>query len=264
MNTNKKTLLQLSFMAVMIMGLVYACNKDDLNNKSNRTSTVNFYLTDAPCDYDNVFIDVQALELHTDSNGWEAITPFNSGIYDLLELSNGLDTFLASEEIAGDSISQIRLILGSQNSVVVDSMSYDLKVPSGSQSGLKLNLHMALEADKSYTVWLDFDACKSIVKTGNGKYILKPVIRAYSELTNGQLTGYVMPLNADATVHAIENGDTFSAIPDTTGYWLIGGLNGTYDVLFEAGDTSSLNDETVSGVVVPLGTTIDMDTITLQ
>jgi len=43
---------------------------------------------------------------------------------------------------------------------------------------LKINVHAELQPNMSYKVVLDFDSDKSIVKTGNNKYKLKPVINA--------------------------------------------------------------------------------------
>jgi hypothetical protein len=244
------------------MGSFYSCRQDPGAILSR--ATIDFYLTDAPCDYDHVWIDIQGLEIHSDSNGWESVEPFNSGVYDLLELSNGLDTFLGTIDLPVGKVSQIRLILGDGNSLEIDGNSHDLKVPSGSQSGLKLNLHMDLQANTSYVVWLDFDACKSVVQKGNGEYSLKPVIRAFSDSTNGKLKGYVMPLSAGATVHAIDNGDTFRALPDTNGYWMITGLDGTYDVWVLPDTSSGLSDTLIPGVNVPFGAIVDMDTIQLN
>lgn len=44
-----------------------------------------------------------------------------------------------------------------------------------------------------YKLWLDFDAGRSVVEIGNGNYILKPVIRIYSEATSGAIKGSVLP-----------------------------------------------------------------------
>jgi len=54
---------------------------------------------------------------------------------------NGKDTLLVTDEIPSGMLSQIRLILGENNSVMVDSIVYDIKTPSAQESGLKLNVH---------------------------------------------------------------------------------------------------------------------------
>lgn len=62
------------------------------------------------------------------------------------------------------------------NSVMVDSVIHPLQTPSAQQSGLKIKIDKDLDLDIN-TLTLDFDAEKSIVETGNGGYILKPVIK---------------------------------------------------------------------------------------
>lgn len=230
---------------------------------SSGYATVSFRLMDAPCDYDHLYIDVQGIEIHSDSNGWEALSPFNAGVYDVLELANGLDTLLCKVELPEGKVSQIRLLLGNNNSLVVDGSTFDMKVPSGSQSGIKLNLHKYLEANTSYNVWLDFDACRSVVEKGNGGYSLKPVIRAFADSANGKLTGYVLPDSANAVVYAINNGDSISAMPESNGYFMICGLDGTYDVYFQSNNTN-ISDSTISNVSINFGEIVSVDTVELQ
>ena len=97
----------------------------------------------------------------------------------------------------------MRMVLGLNNSILINGVSYPLQTPSAQQSGLKFNWNQNLSGNGAYTVWIDFDAGRSIVKTGNVSYILNPVIKAFSELTNGQIKGYVKPQSANAVIHAI-------------------------------------------------------------
>lgn len=81
---------------------------------------------------------------------------------------------------------QLRLIVSSASLVVETEDGTDtvveLETPSAEQSGFKINLNN-FEVDPVYgaSVVLDFDAEKSIVATGNGKYLLKPVVKAKTE-----------------------------------------------------------------------------------
>ena len=62
----------------------------------------------------------------------------------------------------------------------VTDKTYDLDVPSGSNTGLKINgLNFIVEKNKKYAIIFDFKADASIHATGSAadpKYILKPVI----------------------------------------------------------------------------------------
>lgn len=60
---------------------------------------------------------------------------------------------------------------------MVDSTVHPLKVPSGSESGLKVQVNKDIKPNQTYVFTLDFDAHKSVVKTGNNQYLLKPVVK---------------------------------------------------------------------------------------
>lgn len=141
-------------------------------------AAIEIRLIDAPGDVQEVNIDLQQLQIKTkDTNGFVDLNT-NAGIYDLLLYQAGQDTVIVNDSIPAGEIQELRMILGSDNSVMVDSVLYDLKVPSGMQSGIKIKFNQIAVADSLTTVTLDFDAQKSIVAKGNGTYSLKPVIKA--------------------------------------------------------------------------------------
>src|SRR5688572_26730265 len=174
-----------------IVTFFFACESDEKTN-----AKLQVWLTDAPGDYQEVKIDVQGVEIHASENddgkGWTSVN-VKTGIYDLLELTNGLDTLLGEVELPAGKISQIRLKLGDNNSLVTDGQTFDLSTPSAQQSGLKLQIHQTLEEGITYKILLDFDVARSIVKTGNGNYKLKPVIRTITEAQSGAIKGVVDP-----------------------------------------------------------------------
>lgn len=248
----------------------FSCSKStSTTGAGNGTGRLEVRLTDAPGPYDAVYIDVQQVAVNvsadtsTDS-GWQIIPLLRPGIYNLLDFRNGIDTVLASANLPAGTLSQIRLVLGDSNSVVVNGVSYALKTPSAQQSGLKFNIHATLTSGIVYRLWIDFDADHSIVATGNGKYILKPVIRTYSAAIGGSIKGYVLPAAAEPEVFAIQGSDTLTALPDsTTGYYFFGGVNtGSWNLLFHAQDTAYI--DTTSAVTVSTGVVTDAGTVTLQ
>ncbi len=238
-----------------------ACNKDE---SSGGTASVSLHLTDGPGNYDAVLVDVQQIEIHSDVGGWVTLNPVHPGVYNLLDFSNGMDTLLCEAQLPAGKVSQMRLILGNNNSVIVDGITQPLSTPSAQQSGLKFNIQQDLAPNGSYHVWIDFDAGRSIVETGNGSYSLKPVVRTYTELTNGKIKGYVLPPAANAVVYAINGADTFSAIPETNGYFMFCGLpEGSYSLWFDAPGTTNYQDLWMTGVPVTFGNINDIGTITL-
>ncbi|HRG37722.1 MAG TPA: DUF4382 domain-containing protein [Bacteroidia bacterium] len=166
--------------------LIQACKKDVISGQapvSTGTAAIRVKLTDAPANYLQVNVDIKQVRIHisADSNstdGWIDL-PTNAGIYNLLELRNGIDTTLVdSTLIPAGKVSQIRFVLGPNSSVMTaDSVLHDLKVPSGQQSGLKINVHRDIPAGYTFNLLLDFDAEKSVNEKGNGDFSMKPVIR---------------------------------------------------------------------------------------
>jgi len=199
-------------------------------NKSKGESQVEMYMTDAPGDYDAVLVDVRGVEM-TGSGGGTVMLDAVPGIYNLLELSNGVSTLIANGGMEAGTISQIRLILGTNNSVMVDSVSYPLSTPSADQSGLKLLVNKTFQPGITYKITLDFDANQSIVQTGNGAYKLKPVIRTIDLSLNGSIKGTITPIGMIASVTATYNGISYSSATNANGQFLIAGLPaGTYDI----------------------------------
>lgn len=254
-----KRIVLLTLLFGIIAGMV-SCSKSD-------KATFKVYLTDAPGDYEKVMIDVQSVEVHVgnnqDANGWKTLDSFEPAVFNLLDFSNGIDTLLGAIELPAGEISQIRLVLGDNNSVTVGGETFPLTVPSGYTSGLKLNLHANLQDGVTYKVWLDFDAARSIVETGSNQYKLKPVIRTFADATSGAIKGVISPVAAKPHVMAIVNSDTLGTIADDAGKFLIKGVPaGTYKVIFDPIDGYS--EKTVENVTVTLGEVKDMGTVTID
>lgn len=225
-------------MALAFVGIssFVACKKDkDDNTTQNKTAQLNMRLTDGPGHYDAVYLDIQSVAYKMEGKSEVVLAPNRVGIYNIMTFRNGIDTLLVNTTIPVGKVEQIRLILGNNNSVVVDGISHPMSTPSAQESGVKLNFHTTVEAGKSYNVWIDFDAGKSIVQTGGGNYKMKPVIRAYSELTNGRIEGTILPIAAFATVYAVNGTDTFTAIPSgINGHFVISGLpTASYQLIVE-------------------------------
>lgn len=228
-----------------------SCNNDD--KKNNETAHIEVRLTDTPAQYDAVNINIQSVSLHINSD-WVELNLLKSGIYNLLDFQNGVDTLLAGEDVPVGKISQIRLILENEgNSIVKDGQSYELETPSAQESGLKLNLHDELAANVVYRLWIDFDASRSIVEAGSGKFKLKSVIRAYTDATGGSIKGVILPQESNAVVWAVLGTDSILAHPRPgDGYFLISGLqpSPSWKIIFKADEVSGYIDLELSEVTV--------------
>lgn len=251
--------LTLSVVTVLLL----ACQSDE-------KQTVGFYLTDAPANKDivAVYVDIQSIKYSVSDESWIDL-PMSPAIVDLLQFSNGQDTLLANIEIdAGVKIQQIRLILGDQNTIeFADGSSVLISTPSAQSSGLKLNVQSFSEVHSGYKVVIDFDASRSLVLTGNGGYILKPVIRAYIAVNSSMVFGTIIPNDLPTRVFTTTVfNDTIATVSDPlqNNYFVLHGLySGTYNIMYEDLE-SGVIDTLKKDVTVVGGMDVNLGELTLK
>lgn len=262
-----KKLLSLPFALLAIFSLVFSgCGTGP---DGGGTGTMTVEMTDAPIDSaDAVNVFIERVEVQSqDGSGWITLNEPQKE-YNLLELTNGATAVIGSKELEEGTYSQIRLVLSQDgHSVVVDGNEYSMKVPSGPQTGIKLNVNAEIKPDIEYTLLLDFEASESVVKAGqSGKYLLKPVIRAKEKAITGNIAGTVNPADAKPVVYAIDNSDTMATtVADTSSgdFKLIGLEDGTYDVSFKP-RADGYQTKTVEGVEVTVEQTNDIGTVDIS
>lgn len=146
--------------------------------KSSSDCKLQVSLHDNPAAYEEVNVDIKDVELYSNENGWESLTT-NRGIYDLLKLQGDSDTVIVtSQNFTAIKLQQLRLILGTNNTVKISGIVYPLALNSQDETGLKINLNKQLSPAQTYVIDVDFDAAQSIIDNGNGTYRLKPVLKA--------------------------------------------------------------------------------------
>lgn len=254
-----KTLSKLFILAILV--ILSACDK---NNDSNNP-VFSVKLVDAPAGYDAVNVEILYMEANM-GNDWVEFPVENPGVYNLQEFTNGNTMLLIGDtSIAPGVMTELRLILGTNNSVVVDGISYELKTPSGQTSGYKIKMDpQPLEPGGLYRLVIDFDVSVSVHQTGNGKYLLKPVVRGYLETAIGGIAGTIVPPASAYYVEALNTTDTTGTLIDqVTGEFLVGtAVPGTYDVTFYA--NSGFSDTTIGGIVVIAGYITQMGIVTIE
>ena len=155
--------------------------------------TLKIYLTDAPGDYKEVNINISRIEGHIaveDEEGyWEILKEWPDGMeVDLIKLED-VSILLASLELEPNNYTQLRIFLNGDASLVLEgeegldgpTVTEPLEIPSSANTGIKLNRPFEIVAGSITELTIDFDAEKSVVETGNGKYKLKPVIHVTSK-----------------------------------------------------------------------------------
>lgn len=250
-----------SFLLIMTIGLsVSSCKKESPVQPAHEPTPYYLKMTDAPAAYSAVNIDLKAVEIK--GNTGTAMLNVNAGIYNLLNFSNGLDTLIATGSLMMDRVEQIRLILGTNNTVVSGGVTYPLSTPSAQQSGLKLQVHQNLQPGVAYYVLLDFDANQSIVQEGNGSYSLKPVIRTVEIALSGSVKGHINPPGVLANVVATSGSNAYSSMVNANGDFIISGLPaGVYTITVNP--VSPYNTAVVGNVVVTTGSSTDIGIINL-
>ncbi|MDQ0967934.1 hypothetical protein QFZ20_003337 [Flavobacterium sp. W4I14] len=255
----------LAVFVVIGMTAFYGCKK---NESSQGTTKVQIKMTDAPGNFDKINLSVKEIVLVSGDKPY--IFAASAGIFDILDFRIGTsnpDILVASGEMPSGEITEIRLVLNETgNTIVVNGVQQELKTPSAQTSGwkVKLTANPELVEGAAYTLLLDFDAAKSIVSTGNGKYLLKPVVRGITAATTGLISGTVLPLASHPEVLVIAGTDTVGTVADPlTGKFTVGGLSsGTYSVKFAP--VVGYRDSTITAVKVALGQNTSLGTVTLK
>ena len=159
--------------SMMMLAAVYvlsSCDSSDSMDSPEGKATMQITLVDDPAAYEAVLIDVQGIEYKLeiddddiededdDDNGDEGSRIYDDEgewiyvdieprVYDILELQNGTEAVLADVDIEAGELKEVRLILGDNNQVVIDGDTLDMKVPSGSSSGLKVKVDSILKLE---------------------------------------------------------------------------------------------------------------------
>jgi hypothetical protein len=254
------------------IALFIGCSKDKNDNPTAPgTGTLQVRMTDAPGAFDavnlvvtEVAVNVSAAAADSDSaRGWVVLN-HDSTTYDLIQMQNGTFRVIGSTTLAAGTYSQIRLKIGAGSTVVVNGQTFPLTVPSGAQSGLKIQGPFVVSGGQVTDVLIDFDASRSIIQTGNGTYMLKPVIHVMNGATAGSIHGIIVPSTATSTVTAEQGSDTLgTAVPNANGEFTMSVLApGTYSVRINPAATT-YRDTILANVSVTGGHTTQLGVVTL-
>ena len=188
--------------------------------------------------------------------------------FDLMQLRNGITQELVNLDISQGNYDMVRLYVTQASLKIKDQpVEFKVKVPGGSQTGIKIFITPSLTVEGGLTsdLILDFDLAKSLVMRGsmshspgvNG-FIFKPCIRATNNSTAGRIEGVVTDTAnvklVNASVWIAKDTVISTAFTDTLGFYsFIGIPSGTYSVF-----AAKENYDTVSysGISVTAGNRI--------
>ena len=141
----KKIFFLTTFLTAISLVFFTSCPKNE--TKTDGKAKLAVYLTDDPGDYDEVNVDIQDVQINftTDSaGGWQSLPGVAKGVYNLLDFVDNNDTLLVNADIPAGKIQQIRLVLGNDNTIVVDGVeSVDISYPSFIQDMKKIGANFS-------------------------------------------------------------------------------------------------------------------------
>jgi len=176
-------------------------------------TTIRILLTDAPNPaIGEALVDIGRVEiLSADDDGHIVLSEDGTdGFVNLLDLQGDATRPIAEADIEPGSFSQLRLFVEAARVKLADGYSFrdgstemDLKVPSGAQTGIKLNLRSEdggpLEVVPGETVLvLDFDVSESFVLLGNPN--TPAGIRGVNFKPTIRVTGYDVAASISGTI----------------------------------------------------------------
>jgi hypothetical protein len=235
--------------------------------------------------YSHVFVTVTDVKIHSSANagsndsGWIDLTPNLKNTPQQVDLLSQASTecFLAmlgsKTEIQAGSYQQIRVFLAPDNTTIsgnqcssapgnpancvvlaADSSVHALQLASEAQTGLKIPSgqiaggKFTIAPGETKDLDIDFNACASIVVSGNGQFILKPVLHAGEVGLSSAINGTVIdnstskPIVGGTTVVALEQKDSsgvdrvvMSTLADANGNFALCPVPaGAYDLVVAA------------------------------
>ncbi|MBE0654178.1 MAG: DUF4382 domain-containing protein, partial [Bacteroidales bacterium] len=184
----------LSIFTIAALMSITACNEPaDTYNDGSETGKLILRITDDPFNISFVeSANVLITKIEIRKAGDSEENPFillseDTITLDLLTLRNGITEELVNIEIPKGEYDLVRLYVDEASLTITDQpVPFNVKVPGGSQTGIKIFIDPALTIEGGLTseLLLDFDLSKSFVMRGNLKnshgingFIFKPSIR---------------------------------------------------------------------------------------
>jgi len=180
---------------------VAGCGGGGSTNTPDGMGTLNIALTDAAVDdVTEVWVEFAGVTLKPKS-GDEIVYEFDDvKRINLLDLQNGkTEALLENTNVAVGPYSWMRLAVNAEFDGVFDSYAMrddssqvELRIPSGSQTGLKLVSGFTVTQNQSTNLVIDWDLRKGLTDpTGQPGMQLRPALRVTDMAEHGALTGTV-------------------------------------------------------------------------
>jgi hypothetical protein len=198
LSARRKNRIAHVLLAGSIAGLA-ACGGDSSSSGSN-TGTFSLAVTDAPVDSaTQVVIEFTGVSIKPADGEAIAFSFDQPKSINMLDLQGSLSAGLITEEVAAGAYEWMRLDVNAEQDGVMDSFiefndgtQAELRIPSGSQTGLKLVRGFTVPVGGNADFTVDFDLRKSLTNPrGQASVIFKPTLRLVDNVTVGSVTGTI-------------------------------------------------------------------------
>jgi hypothetical protein len=259
--------LYVSMLVALIMTAT-SCKKsssdEGTSSGNNSGSNMQVRMTDGPGNFDKVYLDIQEVWINVEGKGWVMIPMTRRGMYNLLAFNNGDDTLIAATRMDAGHIKQVKLVLGTNNRIMVNGTLEAIDNSSIDQSRLIINVDETLDANGSLVIWIDVDAGRSFFHYLNA-WRFKPWMRCYTHHKTGSIKGSISPVGSAFYTYAVPTNnmnDTFGTYIRSNGYFKISGLKpGSYNVNFITASGTVV--KTMGSVNVDKNSDTNLNTVTI-
>lgn len=251
-------MMRTTIAGLMLLGLA-ACGGGG-GDSPDANGRVNLSITDAPIDdATSVVVQFSAVAFKRAGSDVEVVKELVSSPrqLDLLQYQQGRAALLLDGvTLPAGSYEWVRLIVDNQPNVrdsyitLTTGQECELRVPSGAESGLKLNRGFTLPADGSVALTIDFDLRKSIHAPPGQQgstpdctqaYLMRPTLRIVDDANVGAIAGQV-----DSTLATAE------CLPKV---YVFSGSDVVVDDIEESDAAPDVDPVVVAGVDVENGST---------
>ncbi|MEL6537516.1 MAG: DUF4382 domain-containing protein [Bacteroidota bacterium] len=177
-------------------------------------ATLQVRLIDAPGDYESVNIEIADVQVNMENTHeeWLSLDQVNTGVFNVLELTNGNSALLGEVALPAGTLSQVRLVLGDKHDLSIGGEIKDLPFATGSNGEIILDIEATLTDNRVFELLLDFDAGRSIVPVANSnEFRLRPVVRSIINPEKGSIMGKIDPGGVSTAVFALIGADTITS-----------------------------------------------------
>jgi hypothetical protein len=191
-------------LAIAAAALLTGCG----GGESTQQGHVSVALTDAPVNIaDEVWLQVAGVAFKPEGGDPEIVEDFTPRAINLLQYQQGeVAVLLDNVPFRAGRYQWLRLIIESEANVrdsyvIVNGDECELRVPSGAESGLKMNRGFTIPADGSLALTIDFDLHQSLhappgQPSGTAGactqgYLLRPTLRLVDDANVGAIAGEV-------------------------------------------------------------------------